>query len=67
MKDAKEKAKAFLDKTKERLKSISKKVWIAVAAVLVVLIVATAVVLTLNQKEYNVLITQVSDTEASKF
>ena len=66
MKDAKEKAKAFLDKTKERLKSISKKVWIAVAAVLVVLIVATAVVLTLNQKEYNVLITQVSDTEASK-
>ena len=38
MNDVKEKAKAFLDKTKERLKKISKKVWLVIAAVLVVLI-----------------------------
>ena len=42
MNDVKEKAKAFLGKTKERLKKVSRKVWIAIAAVLVVLIVATA-------------------------
>lgn len=65
MKDVKEKAKAFLSKTKERLKKISKKVWIIIAAVLVVLIVAIAIMLTLNKKEYEVLVTQVSDTEAS--
>ena len=62
----KEKAKALFDKTKERLKSVSKKIWIAIAAVLVVLIVAIAMALTLNQTEYAVLVTQVSDTEASK-
>ena len=45
----KEKAKALFDKTKERLKRVSKKIWIAIAAVLVVLIVAIAIVLTLNQ------------------
>ena len=65
MNDVKEKAKAFLDKTKERLKKVSRKVWIAIAAVLVVIIVATAVALTLNKQEYAVLVTQVSDTEAS--
>ena len=65
MNDVKEKAKAFLGKAKERLKKISKKVWIAIAAVLVVLIVATAVVLTLNKEEYAVLITQVSNSEAA--
>ena len=65
MNDVKEKAKAFLDKAKERLKKISKKVWLVIAAVLVVLIVATAVVLTLNKQDYAVLVTQVSDTEAS--
>jgi flagellar M-ring protein FliF len=63
--DVKEKAKAFLGKTKERLKKVSRKVWIAIAAVLVVLIVATAVALTLNKQDYAVLVTQVSDTEAS--
>jgi len=65
LKDVKEKAKAFLDKTKERLKKISKKVWIIIAAVLVVLIVAIAIMLTLNKKEYEVLVTQVSNNEAS--
>ena len=65
MNDVKEKAKAFLGKTKERLKKVSRKVWIAIAAVLVVIIVATAVALTLNKQEYAVLVTQVSDTEAS--
>lgn len=66
MNDVKEKAKAFLGKTKERLKKISKKVWIVIAAVLVVLIVAAAVMLTLNKQNYAVLVTQVSDDEASK-
>lgn len=61
----KEKAKALFDKTKERLKHVSKKIWIAIAAVLVVLIVAIAIVLTLNKQDYAVLVTQVSDTEAS--
>lgn len=65
MNDVKEKAKAFLGKTKERLKKISKKVWIALAAVLVVLIVGIAIILTLNKQNYAVLVTQVSDTEAS--
>lgn len=65
MNDVKEKAKAFLGKAKERLKTVSKKVWIAIAAVLVVVIVAAAVVLTLNKQDYAVLVTQVSDTEAS--
>lgn len=65
MNDVKEKAKAFLSKTKERLKKISKKVWIVLAAVLVAVIVVTAVVLTLNKQDYAVLVTQVSDTEAS--
>ena len=65
MNDVKEEAKAFLGKTKERLKTISKKVWIAIAAVLVVLIVAIAIVLTLNKQDYAVLVTQVSNTEAS--
>lgn len=66
MNDVKEKAKAFLGKTKERLKKISKKVWLVIAAVLVVLIVAAAVILTLNKQNYAVLVTQVSDDEASK-
>ena len=65
MNDVKEKAKAFLGKTKERLKKISKKVWLVIAAVLVALIVAAAVMLTLNKQDYAVLVTQVSDTEAS--
>jgi len=64
--DVKEKAKAFLGKAKERLKKISKKVWLIIAAVLVVLIVAAAVILTLNKQDYAVLVTQVSDSEASK-
>lgn len=65
MNDVKEKAKAFLSKTKERLKKISKKVWLVIAAVLVALIVVAAVVLTLNKQNYAVLVTQVSDNEAS--
>lgn len=65
MKDVKEKAKAFLDKTKETLKKVSKKIWIIIAAVLVALIVAIAVVLTLNKGNYEVLVTQVSNNEAS--
>ncbi|MCI9331803.1 MAG: hypothetical protein HFG05_06450 [Oscillibacter sp.] len=65
MNDVKEKAQAFLARTKERLKTVSRKVWIAIAAVLVVLILAIAIVLTLNKQEYAVLVTQVSDTEAS--
>lgn len=65
MNDVKEKAKAFLGRTKERLKKVSRKVWIAIAAVLVVLIVAAAIALTLNKQDYAVLVTQVSDTEAS--
>lgn len=65
MNDVKEKAKAFLGRTKERLKKVSRKVWIAIAAVLVVLIVAAAIALTLNKQNYAVLVTQVSDTEAS--
>jgi flagellar M-ring protein FliF len=63
--DVKEKAKAFLGKTKERLAKVSRKVWIAIAAVLVALIVVTAIALTLNKQDYAVLVTQVSDTEAS--
>ena len=66
MNDVKEKAKAFLGKAKERLKKISKKVWLVIAAVLVAVIVATAVMLTLNKQDYAVLVTQVSDDEASK-
>ncbi len=65
MNDVKEKAKAFLGKTKERLAKVSRKVWIAIAAVLVALIVVTAIALTLNKQDYAVLVTQVSDTEAS--
>ena len=65
MNDVKEKAKAFLSKAKERLKKISKKVWLVIAAVLVALIVVIAIVLTLNKQDYAVLVTQVSDTEAS--
>lgn len=65
MNDVKEKAKAFLSKAKERLKKISKKVWLVIAAVLVALIVVIAVMLTLNKQDYAVLVTQVSDTEAS--
>ena len=65
MNDVKEKAKAFLGKTKERLKKVSKKIWIIIAAVLVVLIVAIAITLTMNKKDYSVLVTQVSSTEAS--
>ncbi len=65
MNDMKEKAGAFLGQTKERLKKISKKVWLVIAAVLVALIVVAAVMLTLNKQDYAVLVTQVSDTEAS--
>lgn len=65
MNDVKEKAKAFLGKAKERLKKISKKVWLVIAAVLVALIVVIAAVLTLNKQDYAVLVTQVSDKEAS--
>lgn len=65
MNDVKEKAKAFLGRMKEHLKTVSRKVWIAIAAVLVVLIVAAAIALTLNKQDYAVLVTQVSDTEAS--
>lgn len=65
MNDVKEKAKAFLGRMKERLKKISKKVWLVIAAVLVALIVVIAVMLTLNKQDYAVLVTQVSDTEAS--
>lgn len=65
MNDVKEKAKAFLGRAKERLKRISKKVWLVIAAVLVALIVVIAVMLTLNKQDYAVLVTQVSDTEAS--
>lgn len=65
MKDVKEKAKALFQKVKEGVKKVSKKVWIIIAAVLVVLIVAIAVMLTLNKKDYAVLVTQVSDTEAA--
>ena len=61
----KEKAKEYLTKAKELLKKVSKKVWIAIAAVLVILIVVAAVVLTLSKEEYSVLVTQVSNTEAS--
>lgn len=65
MNDVKEKAKAFLGRVRERLKKISKKVWLVIAAVLVALIVVIAVMLTLNKQDYAVLVTQVSDTEAS--
>lgn len=65
MNDVKEKAKALFGKAKEGVKKVSKKVWIVIAAVLVVLIVAIAVMLTLNKKDYSVLVTQVSNTEAS--
>lgn len=65
MNDVKEKARAFLGRAKERLKTVSKKVWIAIAAVLVVVIVAAAIALTLNKQDYAVLVTQVSDSEAS--
>ncbi len=66
MNDVKEKARAFLSKTGERLKKISKKVWLVIAAVLVALIVVAAIALTLNKQDYAVLVTQVSDDEASK-
>lgn len=65
MKDVKEKAGALFQKVKEGVKKVSKKVWIVIAAVLVVLIVAIAIMLTLNKKDYGVLVTQVSDTEAA--
>lgn len=65
MNDVKEKAKALFTKVKEGVKKVSKKVWIIIAAVLVVLIVAIAIMLTLNKKAYAVLVTQVSDTEAA--
>ena len=65
MNDVKEKARALFDKTKERLKKVSRKIWIVIAAVLVALIVAIAIVLTLNKQDYAVLVTQVSNTEAS--
>ena len=61
----KEKAKNLLQKTKELLKKVSKKMWIAIAAVLVVLVVVAAIALTLNKKDYAVLVTEVSNTEAS--
>lgn len=65
MDGVKEKAKALFAKAKEGVKKVSKKVWIIIAAVLVVLIVAIAIMLTLNKKDYAVLVTQVSDMEAA--
>lgn len=65
MDGVKEKAKALFAKAKEGVKKISKKAWIIIAAVLVILIVAVAIILTLNKKDYAVLVTQVSDTEAA--
>lgn len=65
MDGVKEKAKALFGKAKEGVKKVSKKVWIIIAAVLVILIVAIAIMLTLNKKEYAVLVTQVSNTEAA--
>lgn len=65
MDGVKEKAKALFGKAKEGVKKVPKKAWIVIAAVLVVLIVVIAVMLTLNKKDYAVLVTQVSDTEAA--
>lgn len=56
-----EKAKALLDKVKEKLKSISKKVYII--AVVVLVLIAATIAFVLNNKPYSVLITEASADE----
>ena len=58
-----EKVKAFFQTLKERLKKLSKKVYIIAAVVLV--IAAAAIVIALNNKPYAVLFTGVGSNEAS--
>ena len=63
MNQVKEKLSAFWGKTKELTKKVSKKVYIITAVVLLVL--AAAIVVFLNNRPYATLITDVSPTEAS--
>lgn len=56
-----EKAKALLDKVKEKLSKISKKVYII--AVVVLVLVAAAIAFVLNNKSYAVLVTEASSDE----
>ena len=62
----KEKIKAFGSKAKEKLKKLPKKIVIAVAAVALVLLVVLAAVIALRGKDYAVLVTGVSQQEASQ-
>lgn len=62
----KEKIKAFGSKAKEKLKALPKKIIIAVAAAALVLLVVIAAVIALRGRDYAVLITGVSNQEASQ-
>lgn len=58
-----EKAKALLDKVKEKAKKISKKTYIMAAVVLVLIAAAIALTFILNDKPYSILITEASGDE----
>ncbi len=60
-----EKVKGFWEKTKAFLKKLSKKVYIAAAIVLAVLVVAAAAFVATRSRDYAVLVTGVSSQEAS--
>ena len=59
----KEKLKGYWEKVKETLGKVSKKIWILIAAIVLVLIVA--VVIFLNTRPYTPLITGATDEEVS--
>lgn len=58
-----EKAKALLDKVKEKAKKISKKTYIIAAVVLMLIAAAIALTFILNDKPYSILITEASGDE----
>ena len=59
----KEKLKGYLDKAKETLGKVSKKIWILIGAILAVLVIG--VVVFLNTRPYSPLISGASDEETS--
>lgn len=59
----KEKLKGYLDKTKETLGKVSKKIWILIGVILAVLVIG--VVVFLNTRPYSPLISGASDDETS--
>lgn len=62
----KERVKGFFGKVKEFLKKLSKKVYIAAAVILAVIIIAVAFLVAWKGQDYAVLVTGVSSQEASQ-